>query len=107
VTPAPRDVSEFDSSGVQWRDWAVNDFELMRCGDMRIAAGGRVGRHGAELDQLFVVVSGNGYAMDAAGQRVELDSGTSVLWVSGEEHETVATEDLHAIILQGKFVRRF
>ena len=70
---------------------------------MRIEAGGLIGRHGAQLDQVFLVVTGSGYAVDQAGRRFELTAGSAVRWARGQAHETFSHSGMVAVILQGHF----
>lgn len=63
---------------------------------------GVLGMHPATEDQLLLVVAGGGQAI-AGRERCELAVGTAVLWQSGEEHETRASEQgLTAIVLEGE-----
>lgn len=79
----------------------------------RIAAGGRLGEHPATLLQVFALLAGEavvtsrgeatGPTSDSAseaGERFEIAAGQAAIWEAGEVHETVATTDMLAVILE-------
>jgi mannose-6-phosphate isomerase-like protein (cupin superfamily) len=69
---------------------------------LRLGAGGTLGRHPASVDQLFVVVEGEGWASSADGERVPVAPGTALYWVAGEEHESGSESGLTAIVVQSE-----
>jgi quercetin dioxygenase-like cupin family protein len=69
---------------------------------LRLGPGGTLGRHPASVDQLFVVVEGEGWASGADGERVPVAAGTALYWVAGEEHESGSEKGLTAIIVEAE-----
>jgi quercetin dioxygenase-like cupin family protein len=69
---------------------------------IRFGPGGLLGRHPATVDQLFVVVQGEGWTSGADGERVDAPAGTAVYWAAGEEHESGSEEGMTAIVVQAE-----
>jgi mannose-6-phosphate isomerase-like protein (cupin superfamily) len=69
---------------------------------LRLDAGGTLGRHPASVDQLFVVVEGEGWASGADGERLPVAAGTARYWATGEEHESGSENGLTAIVVQSE-----
>lgn len=65
----------------------------------RLEPGGRIGRHKAPVDQLFVVVSGFGKISDGSVE-LQVGTGQAVQFDAGDEHETTSSEGLYAVILE-------
>ena len=66
----------------------------------RVSAGGSVGRHRAVRRQAFAVVSGSGTVQVDDGPPVPIEAGTLVVWETGELHQTWATTDLLAVVVE-------
>jgi quercetin dioxygenase-like cupin family protein len=67
---------------------------------LRVAAGGEVGRHSADVDQLLLVVFGRGSVRGGDGPWEPVEAGQIALWPAGEDHATRADEDLTAYVLE-------
>ncbi len=67
---------------------------------IRLEAGGVLGRHAGQVDQLFLVVEGEGVARGSGGDSVPVAAGTAVYWPAGEEHETRSDAGLTAIVVE-------
>lgn len=82
---------------------------LVRAADsvvcLRVAAGGRIGRHPAVGRQVFALVDGEGVAIGADGIEQPVCAGQAVVWESGEEHETRTTRGLTAVVIEGSDLR--
>jgi quercetin dioxygenase-like cupin family protein len=64
---------------------------------------GVLGAHKGIMDQLLVVVQGNGRVSTGESKPVYVEPGSAVFWRGGEEHETRAGEDgLTAILIEGE-----
>jgi quercetin dioxygenase-like cupin family protein len=68
---------------------------------VRYAADPRNGRHPTGLWQLFVVLSGSGWAAGADDVRRALGPGDAVLWEPGEEHSSGSDQGMVAVVVQG------
>jgi mannose-6-phosphate isomerase-like protein (cupin superfamily) len=69
---------------------------------IRLGTAGVLGRHAGRIDQLFVVVQGEGWASGAGGDRVPISAGSAVYWAAGEEHETGSDNGLTAIVVESE-----
>jgi quercetin dioxygenase-like cupin family protein len=69
---------------------------------IRLGAGGILGRHPAPVDQLFVVIEGEGWASGPDGERVPVAAGTAIHWAAGEEHEAGSDAGLTAIVVESE-----
>ncbi|WP_315093170.1 cupin domain-containing protein [uncultured Cellulomonas sp.] len=65
-----------------------------------LAPGGTLGRHPAVRRQLFVVVAGRGEVQVDDDPPQVVGPGTLVVWEPGEVHQTWATTDLTAVIVE-------
>lgn len=65
-----------------------------------LAAGGTLGRHPAVRRQAFAVVAGTGEVQADDGARRSVGAGTLVVWEPGETHQTWATTDLTAVVVE-------
>jgi quercetin dioxygenase-like cupin family protein len=69
---------------------------------LRIRAGGVLGRHPASVDQLFVVVEGEGWVSGPEGERIAVAAGQAVHWDAGEEHESGTETGMTAIVVESE-----
>jgi quercetin dioxygenase-like cupin family protein len=67
---------------------------------IELGPGGVVGRHPAASAQLFVVVTGSGWASGADGERVSIEAGEAVAWEPGEEHESGSDGGMTALVVE-------
>lgn len=101
-----REISRFGSTGVDM-DFLpqVLDAGRTTVHIARIVAGGRLGEHPATSLQVFAVLAGEGLVTSkgTAGdtdERWEIQPGQAAIWEPGEIHETTATTDLLAAIIE-------
>jgi quercetin dioxygenase-like cupin family protein len=96
-----RAISGFGSHGVTAVPLTLPDGEAhVVC--IRLGAGGVLGKHPAPVDQLFVVVEGEGWASGEDGERVPVAPGTAIRWAAGEEHESGSDAGLTAIVVEAE-----
>ncbi len=67
---------------------------------VRIEAGGMIGPHVAGFCQLFLVISGVGWAAGSDGARYQLEAGQGAFIARGEMHSKGAESTLLALIVQ-------
>ena len=67
-----------------------------------LGAGGRLGRHAAGSEQLFLVVSGSGWVSGSDGDRVSIRAGEAAIWSAGEEHESGSDEGMTALVVESE-----
>jgi len=101
-----REISRFGSHGVDM-DFLpqVLDAERTTANIARIVAGGALGEHAATMLQVFAVLAGDGVVTSKgvdgdAAERWEIQPGQAAIWEPGEIHETTATTDLLAAIVE-------
>jgi quercetin dioxygenase-like cupin family protein len=68
----------------------------------RLAPGGRIARHPADVPQVLAVLEGAGEVSGAEGAAEPIAAGEAVYWTRGEEHETTTAVGLTALILEGE-----
>jgi mannose-6-phosphate isomerase-like protein (cupin superfamily) len=61
-----------------------------------------LGKHPAVQNQLFVVIAGAGEVCGADGIFHPIEAGMVAFWEAGEEHETLTTNGLSAIAIEGE-----
>jgi quercetin dioxygenase-like cupin family protein len=99
-----REIDRFASTGVDMAFLpSVDAATHTRVNIARIAAGGTLGEHPATALQVFAVVSGEAVVSSGAGDAAErrtLRAGHAVVWQPGEVHQTWATTDVVATIVE-------
>jgi quercetin dioxygenase-like cupin family protein len=96
-----RTIDAFGSSGVLM-DFLppLTDAATASVNVAHVAAGGTLGRHPAVRRQVFAVVAGTGEVQVDDEPRVPVAAGTLVVWEPGETHQTWATTDLTAVVVE-------
>jgi quercetin dioxygenase-like cupin family protein len=99
-----REIDRFASSGVDMTFLpAVDAATRTRVHVARIAAGGTLGEHPATALQVFALVAGEAVVSSGASDEAErrtLTAGHAVVWQPGEVHQTWATTDVVATIVE-------
>ena len=94
-----RQITAFDSIGAKVAH--IIQHASFSVAMIHLEPHGRLGKHAAVEDQIFLVVAGSGQAA-TGGANCNLSPGTGVLWRKGEEHETRAGEEgLTAVVIEG------
>ncbi len=70
-------------------------------GCIYLGAGGVIGYHEAVKNQLFAVVSGNGWVLGADEKRFPITAGQAAFWEGGEFHESGTDVGMMAIVIEG------
>lgn len=65
-----------------------------------VDAGGRIGRHPADKDQVLIVLAGAAQVSGTDARRLEIRPGQAAIWRSGEAHETLALTPVTALIVE-------
>ncbi len=71
-------------------------------GCIYIEPGGVLGAHSASLDQLFLVVSGEGWVSGEDDRRIAVSAGIGALWRAGEVHQSGSDTGMTAIVVQAR-----
>lgn len=69
---------------------------------VHLEAGGTVGRHPAVVNQLFMVVAGDGWVEGEDGRRVAVGPGRAAFWEDGEDHASGTDSGLIAVVVEAK-----
>ena len=96
-----RAITRYGSEGAVYAGLVTIQGEAAQ-GLIRLGPGGRLGRHAAPMRQLAVVLGGSGQVSGADGGAVAVETGTGVLWESGEEHETTTETGMTMLILEAE-----
>jgi quercetin dioxygenase-like cupin family protein len=96
--PGGHEITAYGSRGLTAE--AVIRSDVAAVTVLRVAAGGEIGRHPTDSDQLLLVVSGRGSVRSGDGPWEPVEAGHLVLWGTGEEHTTRADENLTAYVLE-------
>jgi quercetin dioxygenase-like cupin family protein len=65
-----------------------------------IQPGGRIGRHPAASQQLFLVIQGDGWVEGEDGEPERIFSGQAALWQAGEQHQAYSKLGMEAIVVE-------
>jgi quercetin dioxygenase-like cupin family protein len=96
-----RQITRFDSDAATAVPLTVPEGEThVVC--IRLGPGGVLGRHPAPVDQLFLIVEGEGWVSGAERERVAVAAGAAVYWAAGEEHESGSDGGLTAIAVEAE-----
>lgn len=71
-------------------------------GCMFIGPEGKLGSHPATINQLFLVVSGQGWVIGKEGIKYQIHSGRAAFWEVGEIHESGSEQGMVVIIIEGE-----
>lgn len=69
---------------------------------IHLGPAGTVGRHPAVVNQLFMVVAGDGWVEGGDGKRVAVGPGRAAFWTAGEEHASGSDSGLIAVVVEAK-----
>lgn len=79
----------------------------MQAAVFRLAAGGRIARHRADVPQILAVLEGSGEVSGDDGVPQPIRAGEAVFWSQGEEHETTSASGLTALIIESEGLEPF
>ena|ERR1700726_1311603 len=94
-------IDRYQSQGAGYTKLAELD-DSAALGVIRLARGGRLGRHPAGTTQLAIVMSGSGSASGGDGSWEAIRAGDVLLWEPGEEHETLADDSMLLLVLEAE-----
>ncbi|KPB03790.1 cupin domain-containing protein [Bacillus sp. CHD6a] len=96
-------IKQFDSKEAHyikvWRSKQENNV-----GFIQIDAGGVVGYHQATVQQLFIVVQGEGWVTGTDREKISIKSGEGVMWEEGEWHESGSENGMLAIVIESESI---
>ena len=95
-----RVIERFGSAGLRATRVAAGHGEVQVTG-LALAAGGVIGTHPATGVQLFLVITGEGWAAGPDGQRVSVSAGWGARWEDGEEPTSGTDTGLVALAVEG------
>ena len=97
-----RPIAEFGSVGASIAPVARPEPGFVQLGCIYVASGGCVGRHRADIPQLFLVVAGQGWVSGADGVRMPIRAGQAAFWEPGEDHESGSEQGMTALALEAE-----
>ncbi len=95
----PRPVSDYASKGAHWTAVGQSS-EQAHVGVVRLEPSGGLGLHAGSMDQLFMVVEGEGWVSGADGKRIDIGTGDAVFWPAGEQHQSGTDSGMSVVIVQ-------
>ncbi len=93
-------VTAHDSRGVRAAP-VQHDPALLVVTALDIVAGGEIGAHEAPVDQLFLVVAGEGWVAGPDGRAVPIHTGEAAFWRAGDRHGAGSSTGMRALVLEG------
>ncbi|MCB9451900.1 MAG: cupin domain-containing protein [Anaerolineaceae bacterium] len=97
--PIGRLIDRFESSGATVT--LVAKPTTLQAVIMHIAPRGVVGYHQAIHNQLFLVVSGEGWVRGETPERTPIQAGEAAFWSAGEWHESGSETGMITVVLEG------
>lgn len=67
-----------------------------------LGADGKIGYHQAVVDQLLLIVRGEGWVRGEAEERIPVTVGHAVYWQQGEWHETTTDAGVMAMVIESE-----
>ena len=96
-----RQLTLFDSKNTVYTPIITQD-NGTKVSCMHIAPQGVIGFHQATIDQLFLVVQGEGWVRGEEEKRTQIRAGTAAFWTAGEWHESGSETGMMAIIIEAE-----
>jgi quercetin dioxygenase-like cupin family protein len=93
-------VSAYDSRGVRAAP-VQHDPALLVVTALDIGPNGEIGAHEAPVDQLFLVVGGEGWVAGPDGRSAAIHAGEAAFWRAGERHGAGSPSGMRALVLEG------
>lgn len=67
-----------------------------------LGPGGKIGYHQASVDQLMLIVQGEGRVRGETTERLPVTVGHAVYWQQGEWHETITDTGVMAMVIESE-----
>lgn len=81
----------------------VRTQEPVAIGCIRLGTNSVLGYHPAVVDQLFLVVDGEGWVRGKDDtERVSISAGQAAFWLAGEGHESGSDEGMVVMVIEGE-----
>ncbi|MBO7748520.1 cupin [Paenibacillus sp. MWE-103] len=96
-------ITQFDSKGASISRIIKHD-KPTHIGCIHLEPGGNVGRHEATINQLFVVLNGQGWVTGKEGIAYRIKAGQAAYWEAGEAHESGTEHGMTAIVIESEQV---
>ncbi len=96
-------IKQYDSQAAHFMKVCRNQ-EENSIGFIQLDAGGEVGYHQATVEQLYIVVQGEGWVTGTDRERISIKSGEGVMWDKGEWHESGSESGLLALVVESETI---
>lgn len=93
-----KDITQYHSNFIMTCILKTEGISTVGC--MHLDQEGVIGYHQATVDQLFLVVSGEGFVRSEDTDFISVEAGDAVFWAKGEWHETKSDKGLTAIVIE-------
>lgn len=93
-------ITRYDSTGAAAAP-VLRDAKGLHLTWIRLDAGGHLGNHQAVKNQLFIVVSGEGWVQTDPSSKVAVAAGQAAFWQAGEWHTSGTETGMTALVLEG------
>ncbi|MDQ0208400.1 cupin domain-containing protein [Alkalicoccobacillus murimartini] len=94
-----KNVTHFNSKNSTFVPLSRN--KPVSVGTMYLGEDSVLGMHPAASNQLFLVVSGEGWVKTPGNEKIHIQKGTAAFWEVGEEHESGSDAGMTVMILEG------
>lgn len=99
--PRAHVITQFGSAGVVISPIA-RPGGFTQIARMDFTPGGQIGEHPADIPQLFVVLTGEGWVSGRAGQRVAIRAGQAAFWEPGENHASGTLAGMTTLVIEAE-----
>lgn len=96
-------INQYDSQAAHFIKVFRNKQENS-VGFIQLDAGGVVGYHQAKVQQLFIVVQGEGWVTGTDRERIFIKNGEGVMWEEGEWHESGSASGMLALVVEAETI---
>ncbi|KMJ59912.1 cupin [Bacillus sp. LL01] len=96
-------IKQYDSQAAQFIK-VLRGKQETSVGFIQVDAGGVVGYHQASVQQLFIVVQGDGWVTGTDRERISIKSGEGVMWEKGEWHESGSDSGMLALVVESETI---
>ena len=93
-------VTHFNSNFIMSRIIKTEKGAQISC--MHLEADGIIGFHKADVPQLLLIVTGEGWVRSDDTSEINIKAGDAVYWEKGEGHETSTNLGLTAIVIESE-----
>lgn len=95
-----KNITQYDSNFTMRKLLMTN--QPSHIGIMDLGENGIVGYHEATVQQMLIVIEGEGWVRGGEDAKARVAAGDLVLWEKGEGHETATFSGMKAIVIESE-----